>query len=92
MKLSNKMYDKMKFASLVLLPAITALIIAYATIGTIWDWPFADIFQNVSATMVAIDTLTGVLVDVSRRRYEKENNNGEENTEETENRSEDCIG
>lgn len=73
MKLSNKMYDKLKFISLVILPAITALIIAYATIGTIWDWPLADIFQNVSATLVAIDTASGVLVDISRRKFEKEN-------------------
>lgn len=82
MKLSNKMYDKMKFLSLVVFPLITAVIIAYATIGTIWDWPFSDIFQNLSATLVAIDTLTGVLVDVSRRKYEKENYNGEEENNE----------
>lgn len=73
MKLSNKMYDKLKFISLVVLPAVTALIIAYATIGTIWEWPLADIFQNVSATLVAIDTASGVLVDISRRKFEKEN-------------------
>lgn len=85
MKLSNKAYDKMKFCSLVVFPIITAVIIAYATIGTIWDWPFSDIFQNLSATLVAIDTLTGVLVDVSRRKYEKESaNNAEENSEEAE--------
>ena len=77
MKLSNKMYDKLKFISLVVLPAITALIIAYATIGTIWEWPLADIFQNVSATLVAIDTASGVLVDISRRKFEKENSNEE---------------
>lgn len=77
MKLSNKMYDKLKFISLVVLPAVTALIIAYATIGTIWNWPLADIFQNVSATLVAIDTASGVLVDISRRKFEKENNHEE---------------
>ena len=82
MKLSNKMYDKMKFLSLVIFPLITAVIIAYATIGTIWGWPFSDIFQNLSATLVAIDTLTGVLVDISRRKYEKENYNGEEENNE----------
>lgn len=85
MKLSNKAYDKMKFASLVVFPIITAVIIAYATIGTIWDWPFSDIFQNLSATLVAIDTLTGVLVDVSRRKYEKENNYAKENENEEDN-------
>lgn len=73
MKLSNKMYDRLKFISLVILPAITALIIAYATIGTIWEWPMADIFQNISATLVAIDTMSGVLVDICRRKFEKEN-------------------
>ena len=77
MKLSNKIYDKLKFISLVVLPAATALIIAYATIGTIWGWPLADIFQNVSATLVAIDTASGVLVDISRRKFEKENSNEE---------------
>lgn len=78
MKLSNKMYDRLKFISLVILPAITALIIAYATIGTIWEWPMADIFQNISATLVAIDTMSGVLVDISRRKFEKENSQNEE--------------
>lgn len=78
MKLSNKMYDRLKFISLVILPAITALIIAYATIGTIWEWPMADIFQNISATLVAIDTMSGVLVDISRRKFEKENTQNEE--------------
>lgn len=78
MKLSNKMYDRLKFISLVILPAVTALIIAYATIGTIWEWPMADIFQNISATLVAIDTMSGVLVDISRRKFEKENTQNEE--------------
>lgn len=78
MRLSNKMYDKLKFISLVILPAVTALIIAYATIGTIWEWPMADIFQNISATLVAIDTMSGVLVDISRRKFEKENSQNEE--------------
>ena len=72
------MYDRLKFISLVILPAITALIIAYATIGTIWEWPMADIFQNISATLVAIDTMSGVLVDISRRNFEKENSQNEE--------------
>jgi hypothetical protein len=62
-KLSNSMYDRLKFMALVTLPALTSL---YFGVAQLWKWP------NVAAvvgTMTLLDTFIGSLVGVSNRSY-----------------------
>jgi hypothetical protein len=64
MKLSNKQYDQLKFVALVLLPALSTL---YVTLGSLWGLPQVE---KVVGTLVALDTLLGVLLKSSSSNYE----------------------
>jgi len=62
---SNRSYDYLKFVALILLPGLGTLY--YALAGT-WHLPKAD---EVVATVTAVDTFLGVLVQFLANRYNK---------------------
>lgn len=65
--MSNKTYDILKFIAQVVLPAIGTL---YLTLGSIWtgviELPYPE---QISATIMAIDTFLGVLLGISSAQY-----------------------
>lgn len=61
--MSNKVYDILKYISLIVLPALATL---YLTIATIWGLPNGE---AVAATITAIDTFLGALLGVSSKKY-----------------------
>lgn len=65
MKLSNKVYDIMKWVALIALPAVGTL---YFALAEIWGWPYAN---EIVGTITAIDTFLGVLLGVSAAQYKK---------------------
>ena len=65
MKLSNKVYDVLKFIAQIVLPAIATF---YLTLAGIWNLPFGE---QVSATVMAIDTLLGAVLMISSNTYSK---------------------
>lgn len=67
MKLSNKVYDILKFIAMILLPALGTL---YFALGGIWDWPYVE---QIVGTITAIDTFLGTLLGISTYQYNKEN-------------------
>lgn len=66
MKLSNKTYDFWKRVAQYYLPAIATCI---ATIFKIWNLPYG---VEISATIMAIDTMLGVFLGISSYNYNKE--------------------
>ena len=66
MKMSNKMYDILKWIALVLLPAAATF---YAAIAAVWGLPCAE---QVVGTITAVDTLLGTLLGISSANYNKE--------------------
>lgn len=68
MKLSNKMYDVLKWVALVALPALSAL---YLGLAELWGLPAG---QQVSGTIALVDTFLGALLGVSSVRYAREAN------------------
>ena len=62
---TNKFYDKVKFITQILLPAIGTL---YFTLSGIWNLPSAD---EVVGTIVALDTFLGVVLHISTQSYDK---------------------
>ncbi len=66
MKMSNKLYDILKFIAQYVLPAIATCV---ATIFKIWNLPYG---VEISATIMAIDTLLGVILGISSYNYNKE--------------------
>lgn len=67
MSISNRTYDILKFIAQVVLPAIGTL---YLTLGSIWtgvvELPYPE---QISATIMAIDTFLGVLLGISSAQY-----------------------
>ena len=68
MKLSNKMYDVLKWVAMYLLPATGTL---YFALAGIWNLPYGE---QVVGTITAIDTFLGVLLGISTMKYNKTNN------------------
>ena len=65
MKMSNKMYDALKWIAMILLPAIGAL---YFTLANIWGLPYAE---QIVGTITGIDTFLGVILGISTSKYNK---------------------
>lgn len=66
MKMSNKVYDALKWVAQLLLPALGTL---YFALAGIWGWPYAD---AVVGTITAVDTFLGVLLGISASTYNKQ--------------------
>lgn len=66
MKLSNKVYDILKWIALYLLPAMGTL---YFALSGIWGLPYGE---QVVGTITAADTFLGVLLGISSAAYKKE--------------------
>lgn len=65
MKMSNKLYDVLKFIAQIVLPAIGTF---YFAIAGIWGLPYAE---QIVGTITAIDTLLGALLGISTSAYRK---------------------
>ena len=66
MKLSDKVYDILKWIVMVVIPAITT---AYVGLSSIWGWPYADAIAKTSAVVC---TLLGALMGISTAQYNKD--------------------
>ena len=67
MKISNRVYDILKWVALV---ALDALGLFYSTVSTIWALPYGD---EVLATCAALSLLLGTLLGISSAQYNKTN-------------------
>ena len=72
MKISNKLYDILKWLVIIVLPAVATL---YKALSAVWAWPYAN---EVVTTITAVDTFLGAVLCISTATYNKEakENNG----------------
>ena len=72
MKISNKLYDILKWLVIIVMPAAATL---YAALSAVWAWPYSD---EVVTTITAVDTFLGAVLCISTATYNKEakENNG----------------
>ena len=63
MKMSNRMYDILKFVAQILLPAIGTL---YFALARIWNFPYAE---EIVGTITAVDAFLGALLGISSMQY-----------------------
>jgi hypothetical protein len=63
--LSNKIYDILKWVTMIVLPALAT---AYVGLASIWGWPYAD---EVAKTTAVVCTLLGALLGISTAQYNK---------------------
>lgn len=67
MKMSNKVYDNLKWIALILLPALSTL---YFALAGIWGLPYAE---QIVGTIVALDTFLGAILHISTSKYNADN-------------------
>lgn len=65
MKLNDKLYDILKWVTMIVIPALAT---AYVGLAGVWAWPFAD---EVAKTAAVICTLLGALLGISTAEYNK---------------------
>ena len=67
MKMSNKVYDVLKYIAQIVLPALGTL---YFALSKIWNFPYG---AEVVGTISAVDAFLGALLKLSTDQYNKEN-------------------
>lgn len=65
MKLSNKVYDILKWTAQLFLPAAGTL---YFALASIWGLPYGE---EIVGTITAIDAFLGVVLGISTMQYNK---------------------
>ena len=65
MKISNKVYDVLKWIAQYFLPALGTL---YSALSTIWGFPYGE---QVVGTITAIDAFLGAILGLSSATYYK---------------------
>lgn len=65
MKMSNKVYDILKWIAMMVLPAIGTL---YFALAGIWGFPYGE---EIVGTITAVDTFLGVILGISTSQYNK---------------------
>lgn len=71
MKMSNKVYDVLKYVAQIVLPAIATL---YFALAQIWGLPYGE---QIVGTITAIDAFLGALLGISAYQYNKVQANDE---------------
>ena len=71
MKMSNRVYDILKWVAMYLLPAAGTL---YFALAGIWGLPYGE---QIVGTITAVDTFLGVLLGISTAQYKKAENSEE---------------
>ena len=66
MKMSNKVYDILKYIAQIVLPAIATL---YFALAKIWGFPYAT---EIVGTISAVDAFMGALLQISTNLYNKD--------------------
>ena len=67
MRISNTVYDVLKWVAQLLLPALGTL---YFALAGIWGFPWGE---EIVGTITAVDTFLGVVLGISSAKYKKEN-------------------
>lgn len=65
MRMSNKVYDVLKWIAMYFLPAAGTL---YFALAGIWNLPYGE---EVVGSITAVDTFLGVILGISSSKYNK---------------------
>ena len=66
MRMSNKVYDVLKYIAQIVLPALATL---YFALAKIWGFPYG---AEIVGTISAVDAFLGALLQISTNQYNKE--------------------
>ena len=65
MKMSNKIYDILKWVAMIVLPAIGTL---YFALSAIWNFPYGE---EIVGTLAAVEVFMGTVLKISNVKYKK---------------------
>lgn len=65
MKMSNTVFDVLKYIAMIALPAIGTL---YFALASIWGFPYGE---EVVGTITAVDAFLGALLGISTAQYKR---------------------
>ena len=65
MKMSNALYDALKYVAQIVLPALGTL---YAALAVLWGFPYGE---QIVGTISAVDVFLGALLKISTDNYNK---------------------
>lgn len=63
--MSNKLFDVLKWLSILFIPALASL---YKGLAIIWQFPYAD---EIPQTLIVLDTFLGAILGISTIDYNK---------------------
>lgn len=66
MILPDKLYDVLKWITMIVIPALAT---AYVGLAAVWGWPYAD---QIAKTATVVCTLLGALLGISTAQYNKD--------------------
>lgn len=66
MKMSNRLYDILKYVAQIVLPALGTL---YFALAKIWQFPYG---AEIVGTITAVDAFLGALLKISTDQYNRE--------------------
>jgi len=66
MKMSNKVYDILKWIVMIVIPALTT---AYVGLAAVWGFPYAE---PIAKTSAIVCTLLGAILGISTAQYNKD--------------------
>ena len=66
MKMSNKVYDVLKYIALIILPALGTF---YFALAKIWGFPYA---AEIVGTISAVDAFLGAILKISTDQYNQQ--------------------
>lgn len=75
--MSNKIYDILKWISVIVIPALVCLI---NTLGQTWGWQYT---KEVSITIGAIGVFLGAVIQVSSAKYKNKDNDNDNSSDNT---------
>lgn len=70
--MTNKIYDILKWISVIVIPAIVVLI---NTLGQVWNWAYT---KEISITISAIGVFIGAVIQISSKKYNNKNTEEQE--------------
>lgn len=65
MKLNDKVYDVLKWLTMIVIPALAT---AYVGLAAVWGWPYSD---EIAKSAAVVCTLLGALLGISTVQYNK---------------------